>query len=179
MEEQYQSFKHTLREESEKIERALLQARHEMIDENTKEIEGLLESRRVSERCVDPVFIAAKALSSPIFEIRRNMEDRANRVDSNLNELENLRTSDGEEYNVVKIKLETDVQVLEQQLQQMRATYQLNTEKLEYNYQVLKKRDEENGMILSAQKRKITRLTVCDAHLMIVDSFRFSLIKLF
>lgn len=41
----------------------------------------------------------------------------------------------------------------------MRATYQLNTEKLEYNYQVLKKREEENGTILGAQKRKINRLT--------------------
>lgn len=40
----------------------------------------------------------------------------------------------------------------------MRATYQLNTEKLEYNYQVLKKREEENGTILGAQKRKINRL---------------------
>lgn len=47
----------------------------------------------------------------------------------------------------------------------MRATYQLNTEKLEYNFQVLKKREEENGTILGAQKRKINRLTVgifCD-----------------
>ena len=42
----------------------------------------------------------------------------------------------------------------------MRATYQLNTEKLEYNYHVLKKREEENGAILGAQKRKINRLTV-------------------
>ena len=42
----------------------------------------------------------------------------------------------------------------------MRATYQLNTEKLEYNYQVLKKREEENGTIIGAQKRKINRLTV-------------------
>ena len=41
----------------------------------------------------------------------------------------------------------------------MRATYQLNTEKLEYNFQVLKKREEENGTILGAQKRKINRLT--------------------
>ncbi|TPX33079.1 hypothetical protein SmJEL517_g03902 [Synchytrium microbalum] len=139
MEQQYQTFRGTLREESEKIERALVQSQHEMIDENSKEIEGLLEARRSAER--------------------NNMDERAIRVDSNLNELENLRTSDSEEYNVVKIKLETDVQVLEQQLQQMRATYQLNTEKLEYNYQVLKKRDEENGTILSAQKRKITRLT--------------------
>ena len=50
-----------------------------------------------------------------------------------------------------------DVQILEQQLQQMRATYQLNQEKLEYNFQVLKKRDEENTITKSQQKRKITR----------------------
>lgn len=49
------------------------------------------------------------------------------------------------------------LQILEQQLQQMRATYQLNQEKLEYNFQVLKKRDEENTITKSQQKRKITR----------------------
>lgn len=48
-------------------------------------------------------------------------------------------------------------QILEQQLQQMKATYQLNQEKLEYNFQVLKKRDEENTITKSQQKRKITR----------------------
>ena len=39
----------------------------------------------------------------------------------------------------------------------MRATYQLNQEKLEYNFQVLRKRDEENTITKSQQKRKITR----------------------
>lgn len=37
-------------------------------------------------------------------------------------------------------RLETDIQNLEQHLEAMRATYQLNTEKLEYNYRVLKVR---------------------------------------
>lgn len=37
----------------------------------------------------------------------------------------------------------------------MKATYQLNQEKLEYSFQVLKKRDEENTVIKSQQKRKI------------------------
>lgn len=49
------------------------------------------------------------------------------------------------------------IQILEQQLQQMKAIYQLNREKLEYNFQVLKKRDEENTVIKSQQKRKINR----------------------
>jgi len=39
----------------------------------------------------------------------------------------------------------------------MKATYQLNQEKLEYNFQVLRKRDEENTITKSQQKRKITR----------------------
>ena len=54
--------------------------------------------------------------------------------------------------------METDIQTLEQQLEEMRATYQLNTEKLEYNYRVLTERDMENSATLSQQKRKLARL---------------------
>lgn len=86
------------------------------------------------------------------------MDSRRKRVEDHENQLQTLRVQDAEEYNMVKIKLETDVQILEQQLQQMKATYQLNQEKLEYNFQVLKKRDEENTITKSQQKRKITRL---------------------
>ena len=50
------------------------------------------------------------------------------------------------------------MKILEQQLQQMKATYQLNQEKLEYNYQVLQKREEENVKTKAQQKRKITKL---------------------
>lgn len=38
-------------------------------------------------------------------------------------------------------RLETDIAVLEQHLETMRSTYQLNSEKLEYNYRVLLERD--------------------------------------
>ena len=48
------------------------------------------------------------------------MKERHDRVEGHFKELEALRTIDAEEYNVIKIKLETDVQVLEQQLQQVR-----------------------------------------------------------
>merc|ERR550519_2097413 len=86
------------------------------------------------------------------------MELRESRGEDFENQLQQLRVQDAEEYNMVKIKLEKDVQTLEQNLQQMKATYQLNQEKLEYNFQVLKKRDEENTITKSQQKRKITRL---------------------
>lgn len=54
-------------------------------------------------------------------------------------------------------RLETDIQNLEQHLETMRATYQLNTEKLEYNYRVLVERDHENQSTINQQKRKISR----------------------
>ncbi len=96
-------------------------------------------------------------------EERRNkevafLEERFRRVERNENELHSLRVKDAEEYNEMKVKLETDVQILEQQLQQMKATYQLNQEKLAYNHQVLLKRDEENAKTKAQQKRKITKL---------------------
>ncbi|XP_071451560.1 dynein regulatory complex protein 1 isoform X2 [Hetaerina americana] len=63
-----------------------------------------------------------------------------------------------EKYRQVKIALETDIQVLQQEVQQIKAVCLLNSEKLDYNYQVLKKRDEESTILKSQQKRKITKL---------------------
>ncbi|KAJ3020875.1 UNVERIFIED_CONTAM: hypothetical protein HDU68_009921 [Siphonaria sp. JEL0065] len=139
MEEQYRNLQTTLKEELEHIEKAFIEERTELLETNMKEAESLFSQRRDNEG--------------------KYLEERADRIEDHAKQLEALRVRDAEEYNLVKIKLETDVQVLEQQLQQMRATYQLNTEKLEYNFQVLKKREEENASILGTQKRKITRLT--------------------
>lgn len=139
MNEQYMKYESTTADELVTIEGAFVQERIELINANSKEVEQLFESRKVSE-----------------IKFTNDKEDRVDDQDSHL---EKIRVTDSEEYNVVKIKLETDVQFLEQQLQQMSATYQLNMEKLEYNHQVLKKREEENGTILSSQKRKINRLS--------------------
>lgn len=49
------------------------------------------------------------------------------------------------------------MQVLQQQLEQVKAICLLNKEKMEYNYQVLKKRDEESLLIRSQQKRRINK----------------------
>lgn len=39
----------------------------------------------------------------------------------------------------------------------MKAVYLLNQEKLEFNLQALRKRDEENTIIRAKQKRKLNR----------------------
>ncbi len=54
-------------------------------------------------------------------------------------------------------RLETDIQTLEQHLESMRAAYQLNQEKLDYNYRVLLERDAENQATITQQKRKISK----------------------
>ncbi|KAL9962962.1 hypothetical protein ACROYT_G032120 [Oculina patagonica] len=138
MEEQMKQLTKAYREELTQIEKAFVTERGELIENNRKKWESSMHGRRDKEV--------------------EYMESRRKRVEDHENQLQTLRVQDAEEYNMVKIKLETDVQILEQQLQQMKATYQLNQEKLEYNFQVLKKRDEENTITKSQQKRKITRL---------------------
>jgi len=86
------------------------------------------------------------------------IEQRANRIETNQLALESLRMDDAEEYNLLKITRESEIQLLEQQLEEMRATYQLNTEKLEYNYRVLMERDQENNNTIAQQKRKLARM---------------------
>lgn len=136
--EQIENLQKAQREELKQIEMAFVGQRNEIMDLQKKKWEEKMGFRRDKEE--------------------EYLGSREKRVDDFEHQLQHLRVQDAEEYNMVKIRLETDVQVLEQQLQQMRATYQLNQEKLEYNFQVLKKRDEENTITKSQQKRKITRL---------------------
>lgn len=138
MEEQIKNLTKALREEMKEIEMAFEEERNELLKQHKNKWDEKMQNRRDKEV--------------------EYMKNREKRVEDYENQLQHLRVQDAEEYNMVKIRLETDVQLLEQQLQQMRATYQLNQEKLEYNFQVLKKRDEENTITKSQQKRKITRL---------------------
>ncbi len=99
-----------------------------------------------------------KAIGERSSKEKEFLEAREKRIEENERQIQHLRVRNAEEFNRVKIKLETDIQILQQQIQQMKATFQLNAEKLEYNFQVLKKRDEENNVTISLQKRRITRL---------------------
>ncbi|XP_040283024.1 dynein regulatory complex protein 1 isoform X1 [Bufo bufo] len=138
MEEQVRSLGKTYREELLQTEKAFDQERRELLSKSQKKWE-----QRTEQRCEQEL---------------QGLMNRMKKVEEYEQQLNRLRVQDGEEYNMIKIKLETEVQILQQQLQQMKATYQLNQEKLEYNFQVLKKRDEENTITKSQQKRRITRL---------------------
>ncbi|XP_012905893.1 dynein regulatory complex protein 1 isoform X1 [Mustela putorius furo] len=138
MEEQVKHVMKTFRQELNYIEKAFEVERQEMLASNKKKWERALQAHNAKEL--------------------EYLMNRIKKIEDYEKQLNKQRVWDWEEYNMIKIKLEQDVQVLEQQLQQMKATYQLNQEKLEYNFQVLKKRDEESTVIKSQQKRKINRL---------------------
>ncbi|XP_045142522.1 dynein regulatory complex protein 1 [Echinops telfairi] len=138
IEEQVKSVMKTFRQELAHIEKAFEIERQELLANNKKKWERALQAHN------------AKELEYLVSRIKK--------VEEYERQLNKQRIWDCEEYHMIKIKLEQDVQILEQQLQQMKAIYQLNQEKLEYNFQVLKKRDEESTVIKSQQKRKINRL---------------------
>lgn len=64
-------------------------------------------------------------------------------------ELEELIVQGSEQQNQLKIELETNIQMLKQQLADIRATYQLNAEKLDYNYNVLTELEKEKDTELT------------------------------
>ncbi|XP_066864042.1 dynein regulatory complex protein 1 [Kogia breviceps] len=138
MEEQVKNMMKTFRQELQHIEKAFEVERRELLTSNKKKWEQALQAHNAKEL--------------------EYLMNRLQKVEDHEKQLNKQRIWDCEEYNMIKIKLEQDVQILEQQLQQMKATYQLNQEKLEYNFQVLKKKDEESTVIKSQQKRKINCL---------------------
>ncbi|XP_011805651.1 PREDICTED: dynein regulatory complex protein 1 [Colobus angolensis palliatus] len=138
MEQQVKNVMKTFREELCNIEKAFEVERQELLASNKKKWERALQAHNAKEL--------------------EYLTNRMKKVEDYEKQLNRQRIRDCEEYNTIKIKLEQDVQILEQQLQQRKAIYQLNQEKLEYNLQVLKKRDEESTVIKSQQKRKINRL---------------------
>ena len=138
MEDQIKNLAKTHREELLQVEKAFVSERKEHLQSSNAKFENLIKSKQEKEESY--------------------LANRQAKMEDNERVLQQLRVKDAEDYNSVKIKMETDVQILEQQVQQMKATYQLNQEKLEYNFQVLKKRDDENTITKNQQKRKITKL---------------------
>ncbi|NWW91104.1 DRC1 protein, partial [Rhynochetos jubatus] len=138
MEEQIRIMLKTYRHKLLQIEKAFELERRELLDNNRKKWEEAIQAHNAQEL--------------------EYLHARMRKVEEFEKQLNQLRVQDEEECNSMKIQLENVVQNLERQLQQTKAVYQLNQEKLEYDLQVLKKQDEENTIIRSQQKRKLNRL---------------------
>lgn len=83
-----------------------------------------------------------------LFEQRKNKEmfykeSKQKREEQYQKEIDDLLAKGSDQYTKLKIELELNIQTLKEQLEEIRATYQLNTEKLDYNYRVLTELDVE------------------------------------
>jgi dynein regulatry complex protein 1 len=138
MQAQFDELRDMYGSELEGIEAAFLAEREALLASTKKETDALFDQRRAMEN--------------------RAVEDRIAREEACATELYGMQAADAENYSKLKVKLETDVAILEQQLEHMRYVYLLNTEKLEYNYRVLTERDNESKATLAAQKARLARL---------------------
>ncbi|KAA6420207.1 MAG: coiled-coil domain-containing protein [Trebouxia sp. A1-2] len=137
MGKQLEDMQTAYRNELAQIDDAYMQERAEVVKSNRVEVEGLFDKRSSAEQAFLERYMAA--------------------AEAYERQLEDLRCADAEDYNLLKVRLETDIQTLEQHLESMRAAYQLNQEKLDYNYRVLLERDAENQATITQQKRKISK----------------------
>ena len=86
------------------------------------------------------------------------MEARLTLVEEQETEMNELIINDYEELGDTKQKMEWNVRCVEDQIEMIQAITHLNSERLDYEIHVLNKHEEENAIIKSEQKRKITIL---------------------
>lgn len=87
------------------------------------------------------------------------VEKRDNTEEKYTQAIEELRIKGAKTYADLKLNLETEIQNLEKCLEDMKALYQLNQEKLDYNLKVLKEKHEENQHLSDELKRKDQMMT--------------------
>lgn len=85
---------------------------------------------------------------------KKIVDDREATEKRNMDEIEKLRIDYAKSYADKKISMETEIQNLEKCFEDMKALYLLNTEKLDYNFKVLKEKDEENTILSNILKNK-------------------------
>ncbi|XP_059052716.1 dynein regulatory complex protein 1 [Achroia grisella] len=121
------------------IEHAINIERDAMVDHNNKRWEALYKQRDREEVA--------------------HMEYKFGQLEEHKEEIESIMWDHHEKYREAKIELESLIQELQKELEKLKATCIINTEKIGYNYQVLKKREEENVFVRSQQKRKLNKMS--------------------
>ena len=86
------------------------------------------------------------------------MQARLDLVEEQEVEMDELIINDYEQLGETKQKMEWSIRNMEEQIEMIQAITHLNSERLDYEIHVLNKHEEENAIIKSEQKRKITML---------------------
>lgn len=158
-----EEYVRTVRKQGEDIDQLLARIRQEFKElqsEYEKEFDGIDEAYLEERERIITDYTAEIDL---IFDHRRTKdvyykETKEANEENYQQEIDELITNGADQYNKLKIELEMNIQALKQQLEEIRATYQLNTEKLDYNYRVLTELDVEKNAELTRYKRRLNKL---------------------
>ncbi|OMJ86215.1 hypothetical protein SteCoe_12277 [Stentor coeruleus] len=124
MRKQYISLRDEYALQLTAIEDAFLAERNELMKANKNEIEDLFKRH--------------KELEDKYTNEKQTLEEE------NADELERKREEDANNLQKTKISVENNLQALETYMEDMKAIYQLNLEKLGYNVKILEERENEN-----------------------------------
>lgn len=138
IEKQVLFMRKAYQKEYELIEEVIAAERQNLIDMNNKKWDELFKKREQQE-----VF---------------NSDAKFDQLEEFTKKMMQLRIDFQEKFRETKIQLENDIEHLQQELERIKSLALLNSEKLDYNYQILKKREDENLIINSQQKRRLNKL---------------------
>ena len=113
----------------------------EHYDQQLSEIEGEFDRERSAilnrnKEEIEDLFQEHKRVETSYLDKRQQEEAQ------NAKQLEDVMSQDANKQAEQKIKLETEMQILEKCMEDMKAVYKLNQEKLNFNYDVLNERQQ-------------------------------------
>jgi dynein regulatory complex protein 1 len=100
---------------------------------------------------IKALFKQHKEVEEKFLRLKADQEEEQSR------QLENLRSQDANNQAEQKIKLEKEMQILEKCMEDMKAVYRLNEEKLDFNTKVLTERatvNKKTSLLLRLRKRR-------------------------
>lgn len=124
--------------ELQNIEDVMILERSNMMENNDKRWNEMYKRRKEQEM----------AISDFKVKQQQDFEETVTRA----------RTKHYEKIREVKIALERDCGQLQKEFEYIKTSALVNSEKMDYNYQILKKREDENIIIKGNQKRLINKL---------------------
>ncbi|CAH2005594.1 unnamed protein product [Acanthoscelides obtectus] len=138
IEKQITFMRKAYQKEYELIEEVLMMERKNVIESNDDKWDDLNKRREQQESL--------------------NSEKKFQRLEEFNEKMTQTRIDNQEKFRKTKIELEKDIEFLQRELQRIKTLALFNSEKLDYNYQILKKRDDENLIIKSQNKRRMNKL---------------------
>ncbi len=138
MRKQYTTLRESYERELKNIETEYLNERAQLLKSNKQDI--------------DELFTRHEKVEQSLADARAALEKKFD------DDMEIARTKNTNEYQSIKINLETDLQSLEKYLEDVKAVSQINEERLKFSIKVLEQKQEANDKQLKVLKGKEEKL---------------------